>query len=94
MRLAARGKGDRLRGAEALVGAACASDAFYPFPDAIEVCLEAGVTAFVQPGGSLRDADVVAAVDDARRGDAADRNAPLPPLNVRPRTGPPATGVS
>ena len=48
-----------------LAGAACASDAFYPFPDAVEVCLEAGVTAFAQPGGSVRDAEVVAAVDAA-----------------------------
>ena len=46
-----------------LAGAACASDAFFPFPDAVEVCLAAGVTAFVQPGGSVRDAEVVAAVD-------------------------------
>ena len=50
-------------GDEALVGAACASDAFYPFADAVEVCLVVGVTAFVQPGGSVRDADAVAAVD-------------------------------
>jgi len=46
-------------------GASCASDAFYPFPDAVEVCLEAGVTAFVQPGGSVRDADVIAAAEAA-----------------------------
>ena len=46
-------------------GAACASDAFYPFADAVEVCLAAGVTAFAQPGGSMRDADVVAVVDAA-----------------------------
>jgi phosphoribosylaminoimidazolecarboxamide formyltransferase/IMP cyclohydrolase len=44
-------------------GAACASDAFYPFPDGLEVCAEAGVTAFVQPGGSQRDAEVIAAAD-------------------------------
>ena len=43
----------------------CASDAFFPFPDAVEVCLAAGVTAFVQPGGSMRDADAVAVVDAA-----------------------------
>jgi phosphoribosylaminoimidazolecarboxamide formyltransferase/IMP cyclohydrolase len=43
----------------------CASDAFYPFADAVEVCLAAGVTAFAQPGGSLRDADVVAVADAA-----------------------------
>ena len=52
-------------GADALVGAVCASDAFYPFPDAVGVCLEAGVSAFVQPGGSMRDAEVVAIVDPA-----------------------------
>jgi len=50
-------------GEAALAGAACASDAFYPFADAVEVCLAAGVTAFAQPGGSLRDPEVVAAVD-------------------------------
>ena len=46
-------------------GAACASDAFYPFPDALEVCAAAGVTAFVQPGGSQRDPEVIAAADGA-----------------------------
>ena len=46
-------------------GAACASDAFYPFADAVEVCLEAGVTAFAQPGGSVRDDEVVAVADAA-----------------------------
>lgn len=52
-------------GDEAPRGAACASDAFYPFPDAVEVCLEGGVTAYVQPGGSVRDAEIVAAVEAA-----------------------------
>ncbi|MEO8436810.1 MAG: bifunctional phosphoribosylaminoimidazolecarboxamide formyltransferase/IMP cyclohydrolase [Chloroflexota bacterium] len=50
---------------DALAGAACASDAFFPFADAVEVCLAAGVTAFAQPGGSMRDAEVVAVVDAA-----------------------------
>ena len=50
-------------GEAALSGASCASDAFYPFADAVEVCLAAGVTAFAQPGGSVRDAEVVATVD-------------------------------
>jgi phosphoribosylaminoimidazolecarboxamide formyltransferase/IMP cyclohydrolase len=58
-------KATALLGADRLLGAACASDAFYPFPDAIEVCLAAGVTAFVQPGGSLRDAEAIAAADAA-----------------------------
>jgi phosphoribosylaminoimidazolecarboxamide formyltransferase/IMP cyclohydrolase len=52
-------------GAERAAGAVCASDAFYPFPDALEVCAEAGVTAFVQPGGSKSDAQVIAAADAA-----------------------------
>jgi phosphoribosylaminoimidazolecarboxamide formyltransferase/IMP cyclohydrolase len=65
---AARGAVDKARayaGAAALRGAACASDAFYPFPDAVEVCLAAGVSAFAQPGGSVRDAEVVAIADAA-----------------------------
>ncbi len=56
-------KAEAFHGADAVCGASCASDAFYPFPDAVEVCLEAGVTAFVQPGGSLRDADAIAAAE-------------------------------
>ena len=58
-------KARAIAGEEALRGASCASDAFYPFSDAVEACLMAGVTAFVQPGGSMRDADVVAIVDSA-----------------------------
>ncbi len=46
-------------------GAVCASDAFFPFPDALEVCAGAGVTAFVEPGGSQRDDGVIAAADAA-----------------------------
>ncbi|MDQ2965556.1 MAG: bifunctional phosphoribosylaminoimidazolecarboxamide formyltransferase/IMP cyclohydrolase, partial [Chloroflexota bacterium] len=42
-----------------------ASDAFFPFPDAVEALLEAGVTAIVQPGGSVRDAEVLATVEGA-----------------------------
>ncbi len=52
-------------GDERATGAVCASDAFYPFADALEVCAAAGVTAFVQPGGSQRDAEVIAAADAA-----------------------------
>ena len=58
-------KARAIRGDAALRGAACASDAFYPFPDGVDVCLEAGVAAFVQPGGSMRDADVIAAAENA-----------------------------
>ena len=41
-------------------GSVLASDAFFPFPDNIELAAEAGVTAVVQPGGSIRDDEVVA----------------------------------
>ena len=58
-------KAHAILGADSTAGAACASDAFYPFPDAVEVCLAAGVGAFVQPGGSMRDADVIATADGA-----------------------------
>ena len=52
-------------GPDATAGAACGSDAFFPFPDAVEACLAAGVTAFAQPGGSMRDGEAIAAVDGA-----------------------------
>ena len=45
-------------------GSVMASDAFFPFPDGIETAAEAGVTAVVQPGGSIRDEEVIAAADD------------------------------
>jgi phosphoribosylaminoimidazolecarboxamide formyltransferase/IMP cyclohydrolase len=46
-------------------GTTLASDAFFPFPDGVEVATAAGVRAIVQPGGSVKDADVVAAADKA-----------------------------
>jgi phosphoribosylaminoimidazolecarboxamide formyltransferase/IMP cyclohydrolase len=46
-------------------GAAVASDAFFPFADGLEVLVEAGAAAVIQPGGSLRDAEVIAAADAA-----------------------------
>jgi phosphoribosylaminoimidazolecarboxamide formyltransferase/IMP cyclohydrolase len=42
-----------------------ASDAFFPFPDGPQLAIDAGVTAIVQPGGSVRDEEVVAAADAA-----------------------------
>src|SRR5262249_35233628 len=45
-------------------GAVCASDAFFPFRDGLDVVADAGVTAVIQPGGSLRDAEVIAAADE------------------------------
>jgi phosphoribosylaminoimidazolecarboxamide formyltransferase/IMP cyclohydrolase len=46
-------------------GGAGASDAFFPFPDGLLVLADAGVTAVVQPGGSVKDGEVVAAADEA-----------------------------
>jgi phosphoribosylaminoimidazolecarboxamide formyltransferase/IMP cyclohydrolase len=46
-----------------LAGTVAASDAFFPFPDGLEAIAEAGATAVIQPGGSMRDAEVVAAAD-------------------------------
>ncbi|RKS69352.1 phosphoribosylaminoimidazolecarboxamide formyltransferase/IMP cyclohydrolase [Motilibacter peucedani] len=58
-RLAVARAGERARGAVA------ASDAFFPFPDGLEVLVHAGVTAVVQPGGSIRDKDVFDVADEA-----------------------------
>jgi phosphoribosylaminoimidazolecarboxamide formyltransferase/IMP cyclohydrolase len=55
--LAVRKAGDRAK------GAVMASDAFFPFPDAVEVAADAGVTAVIHPGGSIRDEDVLAAAE-------------------------------
>jgi phosphoribosylaminoimidazolecarboxamide formyltransferase/IMP cyclohydrolase len=46
-----------------LVGSAIASDALFPFPDSIEIAAAAGATAIIQPGGSIRDDEVIAAAD-------------------------------
>ncbi len=59
VQLAVQRAGDRTR------GSVLASDAFFPFPDGLEVAARAGVTALIQPGGSMKDADVVAAADAA-----------------------------
>src|SRR5438270_4654332 len=53
------------RAHERAFGSVMASDAFFPFPDGVEEGLRAGVTAVIQPGGSMRDPAVVAAVDQA-----------------------------
>lgn len=59
VRLAVLKAGERAR------GAVLASDAFFPFPDGVEEAARAGVTAIVQPGGSVRDEEVIAAADAA-----------------------------
>jgi phosphoribosylaminoimidazolecarboxamide formyltransferase/IMP cyclohydrolase len=45
-------------------GTVLASDAFFPFRDGIDAAAEAGVTAIIQPGGSVRDEEVIAAADE------------------------------
>jgi phosphoribosylaminoimidazolecarboxamide formyltransferase/IMP cyclohydrolase len=57
VQIACEKAGDRAR------GSALASDAFFPFPDGVETAARAGVTAMAEPGGSVKDADVIAAAD-------------------------------
>jgi len=59
VKIAAGRAGDRA------AGAVLASDAFFPFPDGIHQAAQAGVQAIVQPGGAMRDAEVIAAADAA-----------------------------
>jgi phosphoribosylaminoimidazolecarboxamide formyltransferase/IMP cyclohydrolase len=47
-----------------LTGSVVCSDAFFPFPDGLIAAAEAGATAAIQPGGSVRDADVIKAADE------------------------------
>ncbi|HEY0037475.1 MAG TPA: hypothetical protein VGB66_12340, partial [Longimicrobium sp.] len=47
-----------------LQGASLASDAFFPFRDGVDAAAEAGVRAIIQPGGSVRDAEVIVAADE------------------------------
>jgi phosphoribosylaminoimidazolecarboxamide formyltransferase/IMP cyclohydrolase len=56
--LAARRAGERAR------GTACASDAFFPFRDGLDAAVAAGAVAVIQPGGSVRDDEVIAAADE------------------------------
>ncbi len=53
------------RAGAAARGAVMASDAFFPFPDSVETAVAAGITAIIHPGGSVRDADSIAAADAA-----------------------------
>jgi hypothetical protein len=59
VRIALEKAGERAR------GAVLASDAFFPFPDSIDLIARAGIAAVVQPGGSKRDGEVIAAADAA-----------------------------
>ena len=51
-------------GPGSLKGSVAASDAFFPFRDGLDAVAHAGATAVVQPGGSVRDAEVIAAADE------------------------------
>jgi len=68
-RIAARKNEDVSREAGLTVpsirGSVVASDAFFPFPDGLLQAAEAGATAVIQPGGSMRDDEVIRAADDA-----------------------------
>jgi len=60
--VAARAAGEA---ASLALGAVLASDAFFPFADGLELAAAAGVTAVIQPGGSVRDAEVIGAAEEA-----------------------------
>jgi phosphoribosylaminoimidazolecarboxamide formyltransferase/IMP cyclohydrolase len=57
--IAIKKAGDRVR------GAVLASDAFFPFPDSIQKAAEAGIAAIIQPGGSVKDQEVIDACNQA-----------------------------
>lgn len=54
----------RMKGGERISGSVMSSDAFFPFADSVEEANSAGVTAIIQPGGSIRDAEVIAKADE------------------------------
>ena len=72
--LAGRAAGERA------AGTVLASDAFFPFADGLELAAESGITAVVQPGGSIRDDEVIAAAGQGGAGDGLHRRPALPPL--------------
>lgn len=53
------------RAGERAVGSVAASDAFFPFADGAQVLIDAGITTIIQPGGSVRDEEVIAAAKAA-----------------------------
>jgi len=52
-----------MKAQQSLTGSAVASDAFFPVPDGVDEAARAGAVTVIQPGGSVRDADVIAAAD-------------------------------
>ena len=79
-----------------LKGSAVGSDAFFPFPDGLIAAAEAGATCAIQPGGSVRDPEVIAAADEREHGHDLHRLPALPALShaarrqYRPRRHPAA----
>jgi phosphoribosylaminoimidazolecarboxamide formyltransferase/IMP cyclohydrolase len=53
-----------IKAASPLKGCVMASDAFFPFRDGIDAAAQAGITAVIQPGGSIRDEEIVKAIDE------------------------------
>ena len=70
-----------------LAGSAVASDAFFPFRDGLDVVIDEGAACVIQPGGSMRDDEVIAAGRRARHRHGLHRHAALPPLNSLHRVG-------
>ena len=66
-------------------GAVMASDAFFPFPDAIEVAADAGVTAVAHPGGSMRDDDIAGRCRGHGHGGRDHGSPPFPSLMLHRR---------
>ncbi len=65
-----------------LKGSVAASDAFFPFPDGVEEIAAAGATAIIQPGGSVRDQDVIDSRRPAWPGHGFHRSPALPALRA------------
>ena len=72
------------RAGERAAGSVAASDAFFPFEDGPQILIDAGVTAIVQPGGSVRDELTVAGLRGRRRDDVLHRHPPLRALATGP----------
>ena len=54
----------RMKGGDRIPGSVMSSDAFFPFADSVEEAHSAGIMAIIQPGGSIRDAEVIAKADE------------------------------
>ena len=66
-----------------LAGTVLVSDGFFPFRDGVDVCIAQGVTAIAQPGGSLRDYEVIGAVNEASPQVASAQPTTKSPASVR-----------